>query len=85
MVREAWRVLAPDGLFFARLATSIGIESRLSTTVGRVVLPDGSSRYVVNERILLETTAALGGTLIDPLKTTNVQNLRAMTTWVVAK
>jgi hypothetical protein len=27
----------------------------------------------------------LGGTLLDPLKTTLVQNQRAMTTWVVRK
>jgi tellurite methyltransferase len=26
-----------------------------------------------------------GGTLADPLKTTNVQNMRCMTTWVVEK
>lgn len=85
MVRELWRVLGAGGLFFARLATSIGIETRLSATVGRVRLPDGSDRYVVDERTLLETTAALGGTLIDPIKTTNVQNLRCMTTWVLEK
>ncbi len=85
MVHEAWRVLAPGGLFFARLATSIGLESQLSAATGRVVLPDGSSRYVVDERTLLQTTAALGGTLVDPLKTTNVQNLRSMTTWVMEK
>ena len=85
MVRESWRVLAPNGLFFARLATSIGIEPHLTATVGRVDLPDGSRRYVVDERTLLETTAALGGTLIDPIKTTNVQNLRSMTTWVIEK
>jgi SAM-dependent methyltransferase len=85
MVHEAWRVLAPRGLFFARLATSIGLESQLSAATGRVALPDGSSRYVVDERTLLQTTAALGGTLVDPLKTTNVQNLRSMTTWVMEK
>jgi len=85
MVRELWRVLARGGLFFARLATSIGIESRLTAAVGRVLLPDGSERYVVDEATLLETTAALGGTLIDPIKTTNVQNLRCMTTWVLEK
>jgi len=85
MVRELWRVLAPGGLFFARLATSIGIERQLGAAIGRVFLPDGSERYVVDERTLLETTAALGGTLIDPIKTTNVQNLRCMTTWVLEK
>jgi len=30
-------------------------------------------------------TAALGGTLLDPLKTTLVQDQRCMTTWVLAK
>lgn len=85
MVHEMWRVLAPGGLFFARLATSIGIEHRIPAAVGRVQLPDGSDRFVVDEATLMEYTAALGGRLLDPLKTTNVQNQRAMTTWVVEK
>ena len=38
-----------------------------------------------DEPTLLETTAAIGGTLADPIKTTNVQNVRCMTTWVVEK
>ena len=85
MVEEMWRVLAPGGLFFARLATSIGLEGQLTRRVGRVRLPDGSERFVVDEATLLEWTARLGGVLADPLKTTNVQNLRCMTTWVVEK
>jgi SAM-dependent methyltransferase len=85
MVDEAWRVLAPGGLFFARLATSIGIERRITATTGRVRLPDGSERFVVDEATLLEMTAHLGGSLADPIKTTNVQNQRCMTTWVIAK
>jgi len=85
MIREMWRVLAPGGLFFARLATSIGLERHLSSTIGRVRLPDGTDRFVVDERTLLAWTSSLGGTLADPIKTTNVQNLRCMTTWVVEK
>jgi tellurite methyltransferase len=85
MVEEMWRVLAPGGLFFARLASSIGIEALVSDTTGRVRLPDGSDRFVVDEAMLLDTTARLGGRLLDPLKTTNVQNARAMTTWVVQR
>jgi hypothetical protein len=80
-----WRVLAPGGLFFARLASSIGLERYVSSTSGRVRLPDGSERFVVDERMLLAWTATLGGTLADPIKTTNVQNLRCMTTWVMEK
>jgi SAM-dependent methyltransferase len=85
MVDELWRVLAPGGLLFARLASSIGIESALSDTIGRVRLPDGSDRFVVDEQLLLDTTHNLRGRLIDPIKTTNVQNQRCMTTWVVEK
>jgi tellurite methyltransferase len=85
MLEEMWRVLAPGGLFFARLATSIGLDQHLSSTTGRMRLPDGSERFVVDERTLLTWTDRLGGTLADPLKTTNVQNMRCMTTWVVEK
>jgi tellurite methyltransferase len=85
MVAELWRVLAPGGLFFARLATSIGLESRLASPVGRVRLPDGSDRFVVDLATLLDLTTRLGGRLIDPIKTTNVQDQRCMTTWVMEK
>jgi tellurite methyltransferase len=85
MLEEMWRVLAPRGLFFARLATSIGLDQHLSSTTGRMRLPDGSERFVVDERTLLTRTDRLAGTLADPLKTTNVQNMRCMTTWVVEK
>jgi SAM-dependent methyltransferase len=86
MVAEMWRVLGDGGLFFARLASTIGIEDRVRRLQGRSHrLPDGSDRFLVDEEYLLRTTSALGGSLLDPLKTTNVQNLRAMTTWVVAK
>jgi tellurite methyltransferase len=85
MLQEMWRVLAPGGLFFARLATSIGLEDHLASTVGRVRLPDGSDRFVVDEQTLVTWTSTLGGTLLDPIKTTNVQNMRCMTTWVVQK
>jgi SAM-dependent methyltransferase len=85
IVLELWRVLAPDGLFFARLASSIGLEAKLPTTRGRVRLPDGSDRFIVDEQQLLDTTARLGADLLDPIKTTNVQNQRCMTTWVLRK
>jgi SAM-dependent methyltransferase len=86
MLGEMWRVLRPGGLFFARLATSIGIEARLpSSSPGRYHLPDGSERFLMDEAGLLARTEALGATLAEPIKTTNVQNLRAMTTWCLRK
>jgi SAM-dependent methyltransferase len=86
MLAGAWRVLAPGGLFFARLASSIGIEDAIQPiATGRYRLPDGSDRYLVDEARLMAATARLGGRLLDPLKTTVVQGQRAMTTWVLQK
>lgn len=86
MVGEMWRVLGAGGLFFARLASTIGIEDRVDHLGDRWHrLPDGSDRFLVDEPYLLEVTAVLGGELLDPLKTTVVQNMRSMTTWVVGK
>lgn len=85
MVREMWRVLAPGGLFFARLASSITIEAHVDARLGRVRLPDGSTRFIVDAQTLAATMEALGGRAVDPLKTTNVEHQRAMTTWVLEK
>ena len=85
MLQSMFRVLKPGGYFFARLASDIGLE-KLVTPMGnrRYLLPDGSERYLVNEQILLQYTSELGE-LYEPIKTTNVQNLRCMTTWCVKK
>jgi tellurite methyltransferase len=86
MLRGSWRVLKPGGLFFCRLASSIGIENQVKRIAGRrFLLPDGSERYLVDEELLLALTKDLGGQLADPLKTTVVQNQRSMTTWVLRK
>ncbi len=86
MVRSMWRVLKPGGLFFCRLASSIGIEDQITRIAGRRHrLPDGSDRYLVDEAFLCGLTQELGGKLVDPLKTTVVQNQRSMTTWVVQR
>ncbi len=86
MLRGTWRVLKPGGLLFCRLASTIGMETRMHPLAGRrFLLPDGSERYLVDEALLAELTEELGGRLADPLKTTVVQNQRCMTTWVIRK
>lgn len=86
MVDAMWRTLRRSGLLFCRLASSIGMESRVRRLSGRRhLLPDGTERYLVDEPTLLDLAARLGGELADPLKTTVVQDQRSMTTWVVRK
>ncbi|RLJ81002.1 class I SAM-dependent methyltransferase [Pedobacter alluvionis] len=86
MLSAMWRVLKPGGYFFCRLASEIGIESLVRFIGnGRYILPDGSERFLVNQEMLVRFTNKLGGKLHEPIKTTNVQNMRAMTTWCVRK
>lgn len=86
MLHEMWRVLRPGGMLFCRLASTIGMEGRFRRISGRrFQLLDGAERFLVDEPMLVDATARLGGELLDPLKTSVVQNLRCMTTWVVRK
>jgi SAM-dependent methyltransferase len=86
MVSEMWRVLKPGGIFFARLASSIGIEGKIEHLEGRRYhLPDRSDRFLVDEEVLLTVTESLNGALLEPLKTVVVQNMRSMSTWCVRK
>jgi SAM-dependent methyltransferase len=84
MLDEMRRVLKPGGLFFARLASAIGIEELIKPLGGgRYLLPDGTERFLVNTESLISATDRLGAEWLEPIKTTNVQNLRCMTTWVL--
>ena len=86
MLRGIWKVLRPGGLLLCRLASSVGMEQRMRPIAGRRYhMPDGTDRYLVDEALLMDLTGELGGELMDPLKTTVVQNQRCMTTWVVRK
>jgi tellurite methyltransferase len=86
MLNEMWRVLKPGGILFARLASTIGLEDKVELIDGRRYhLPDGSDRFLVDEAMLMEVTKSLGGEFLEPIKTVLVQNMRAMTTWVLRK
>jgi tellurite methyltransferase len=86
MLRQLWRVLKDGGVFFARLASTIGMADEVRPLgQGRYRLPDGSDRYLVDAATIAAWTARLGGVLIDPIKTTVVHEQRAMTTWVARR
>jgi tellurite methyltransferase len=84
MLAELWRVLRPGGLLFCRLASRIGMDFDPIGN-GLYAMPGGQSWYLVDEQRLMDLTASMKGVLVDPLKTTIVQNHRCMTTWVLRK
>ncbi len=84
MLAELWRVLRPGGMLFCRLGSRIGMEFE-QVRPNIFVVGDGSEWFLVDEAMLLELTDKLNAVLVDPLKTTIVQDYRCMTTWVIRK
>ena len=86
MLHGTWRVLRPGGLFFCRLAGLTGQEG-VARPLGdrRYALPDGTTRFLVDEPMLRSATETLGGELLDPIKTSVVHGQRSMMTWVVRR
>lgn len=86
MVDEMWRVLAPGGLLFARLATTIGVEDLVVPVGGgRYALPGGTEWLLVDAATLERKAEALGAEPIEPIKSVVVHGLRSMGVWVLRK
>jgi SAM-dependent methyltransferase len=84
MLAELWRVLRPGGMLFCRLGSRIGMD--FERVRGNVfVVGDGSKWFLVDEEMLMDLVEELNAVLVDPLKTTIVQDYRCMTTWVLRK
>ena len=84
ILAEMWRVLRPGGMFFCRLGSRIGMDFEPAGG-NRYTIRDGSVWYLVDEAMLLDLTDKMNAILVDPLKTTIVQDYRCMTTWVLRK
>ena len=83
---EMFRVLRPGGLFFSRLASTIGVEHLVEQETGRRYrLPAGQSWFLVDAEYLDDEASRIGAEAADSLKTTVVQDQRSMTTWVLRK
>lgn len=86
MVGALARSLRPGGVAFLRFATGIGFGETFPGVPGRAEgwhrLPDESERFLVTEAMLEDWERAFGLARLDPLKTTRVEALRSMTTWV---
>jgi SAM-dependent methyltransferase len=84
MLEELWRVLRPGGLLFTRIGSRIGMEfEQVRRDIYRI--GDRQEWFLVDEELLLGLTSELNGVMVDPLKTTIVQDYRCMTTWVLRK
>ena len=84
MLEELWRVLRPGGMLFCRLGSRIGMNfERLRGNIFRI--NDGSEWFLVDEAELMRMTEQMNAVMVDPLKTTIVQDHRCMTTWVLRK
>ena len=84
MVSELWRVLRPGGMLFCRLGSRIGMDFERVKGC-RYIVGDGSEWFLVDEEMLMDLTEEMDAVLVDPLKTTIVQDYRCMTTWVLRK
>ncbi len=84
MLSELWRVLRPGGLLFCRLGSRIGMEF-VQVRPNIFLIGDSQEWFLVDEELLLALTDELNAVLVDPLKTTVVQDYRCMTTWVLRK
>jgi SAM-dependent methyltransferase len=83
MIEELWRVLRPGGMLFCRLGSRIGMDFH---QVRENIFAVGNAEwFLVDEEKLLRLTKEMNAVLVDPLKTTIVQNARCMTTWVLRK
>lgn len=86
MLAEMGRVLKPGGTMFIRMTSDIGIEqSVIHLGDGVYSIPDGSQRFLLTRDLLKKVLADHPLSLIEPVKTVNVQDLRCMTTLVLQK
>ncbi len=84
--KQLFSLLKPDGTFFIRMCSDIGIEAKLKAlNDGVYLIPDGTRRFLLTRDILNELQLLYGFELIEPLKTVNVNDIRSMSTLIVRK
>lgn len=86
MLQPLLRTLKPDGVLFIRMCSDIGLgRDVVAGSAGLADLPDGSTRYLLTREMLREVIHSHSLALLEPVKTVNVQDQRAMTTLVLTK
>jgi tellurite methyltransferase len=86
MVAEMVRVLRPGGSLFIRMTSDIGIGDRVRLIGNGIYqIPDGSRRFLLTRPLLADVMDKNKLTFLEPLKTVNVDDIRCMSTLVLAR
>ncbi len=86
MLAEMLRVLSLSGSLFIRMASDRGIEDKVKLiSNGNYQIPDGSMRFLLTRSLLAECMSEFNLHFLEPLKTTNVNDLRCMSTLLLQK
>lgn len=86
MFEQLLRVLKPAGTLFIRMTSTIGDPATMQHLQdGRYALADGSERFLLTPKHITSLQQKHSFQLLEPIKTTNVQDLRYMTTLVIQK
>jgi len=86
MIAEMVRVLKPLGSLFIRMTSDIGIEDKVQPVYDGVYnIPDGSRRFLLTRTLLDDVMQTNGLSFLEPLKTVNVNDVRCMSTVVLAR
>jgi ubiquinone/menaquinone biosynthesis C-methylase UbiE len=86
MLVEMLRVLSQTGSLFIRMASDIGIEDKVKLiSNGNYQIPDGSMRFLLTRSLLAECMTEFNLQFLEPLKTTNVNDQRCMSTLLLQK
>jgi ubiquinone/menaquinone biosynthesis C-methylase UbiE len=86
MFSELVRVLKPKGTLFIRMTSDIGIEEKVKHLENGVYsIPDGSKRFLLTKNLLAECISDCNVSLIEPLKTVNVNDAKCVSTIMLSK
>lgn len=83
---ELIRVLKPDGTLFIRMTSNIGIENKITHLQDGVYkLGDESNRFLLSRKLMNTLLQEFPIEFLEPLKSTNVSDLRSMSTIMLRK
>ncbi len=87
LFEEHGRVLRSGGSFFIRMTTAFGLDpqNKKALGAGKYRLPDETERFLLEYADLYELMEEHGFGLLEPIKTVNVHEMRAMGVIVLQK